>query len=183
MLTHIASGSISSAELKAVMTGLGEKFTEKDIEDMIRVADKSGKGAVRWAWWWWWCGVVAVTNDVKLNAAHSHAHRCLSRTLRTSSLSSVDAHPPTLLLCDRVAIGVSTVPVTESVLWLACMYVRPRVAYPPPPPPPSSECVGGQREPPVLLAITVSANKTWISGPQRAKNRLSVCQSVCLSDG
>lgn len=29
------------------MTGLGEKFSDKDIDDMIRVADKSGSGKVR----------------------------------------------------------------------------------------------------------------------------------------
>jgi hypothetical protein len=28
------------------MSGLGEKFSDKDVEDMIKVIDKSGKGSV-----------------------------------------------------------------------------------------------------------------------------------------
>eukprot|EP00048_Salpingoeca_helianthica_P014420 m.221616 g.221616 ORF g.221616 m.221616 type:complete len:145 (-) comp15846_c0_seq1:225-659(-) len=46
MFNKSGSGSISTAELKAIMTGLGEKFSDKDIDDMIRVADKSGSGKV-----------------------------------------------------------------------------------------------------------------------------------------
>lgn len=46
MFNKSGSGQVSAAELKIIMSGLGEKFTDKDIDDMIKVADKSGKGAV-----------------------------------------------------------------------------------------------------------------------------------------
>lgn len=40
------SGAISAAELKVIMTNLGEKFSDKDVDEMIKVVDKSGRGAV-----------------------------------------------------------------------------------------------------------------------------------------
>ena len=48
------SGSISTAELKAIMTGLGERFTDKDVEDMIKSVDKSGRGVVSSCFQDWW---------------------------------------------------------------------------------------------------------------------------------
>eukprot|EP00051_Salpingoeca_urceolata_P035203 m.28754 g.28754 ORF g.28754 m.28754 type:complete len:246 (+) comp8925_c0_seq1:1936-2673(+) len=43
------SGQISQAELKVIMTKLGEKVSDQDLDEMIRVADKSGAGGVSFA--------------------------------------------------------------------------------------------------------------------------------------
>ena len=40
------NGFISAAELRHVMTNLGEKLTDEEIEDMIREADIDGDGQV-----------------------------------------------------------------------------------------------------------------------------------------
>ncbi|EGD73107.1 hypothetical protein PTSG_04821 [Salpingoeca rosetta] len=40
------SGQISRAELKVMMDRLGEKYEEKDLDEMIKTIDKSGNGAV-----------------------------------------------------------------------------------------------------------------------------------------
>ncbi|EDQ91637.1 uncharacterized protein MONBRDRAFT_35758 [Monosiga brevicollis MX1] len=43
------SGSISKSELQEIMSALGEKFDDKDLDDMISSIDKSGSGAVSFA--------------------------------------------------------------------------------------------------------------------------------------
>eukprot|EP00730_Choanoeca_flexa_P018892 TRINITY_DN9210_c0_g1_i1.p1 TRINITY_DN9210_c0_g1~~TRINITY_DN9210_c0_g1_i1.p1 ORF type:complete len:148 (+),score=57.62 TRINITY_DN9210_c0_g1_i1:66-509(+) len=40
------SGSITKQELKDLMTALGEKFEDKDLDDMIQAIDTSGSGSV-----------------------------------------------------------------------------------------------------------------------------------------
>ena len=40
------SGTISAGELKSVMRIVGEKLTEQEIEDAIRLADTTGDGEV-----------------------------------------------------------------------------------------------------------------------------------------
>ena len=40
------SGTISADELKSVMKVIGEKLTEQEIEDAIRLADTTGDGEV-----------------------------------------------------------------------------------------------------------------------------------------
>ena len=54
------TGLISASNLRVVMTNLGEKMTDEEIEEMIREADMDGDGFVnfkgngfnRWAWEW-----------------------------------------------------------------------------------------------------------------------------------
>lgn len=41
-------GVISSSELRRVMTNLGEKLTEEEVEDMIKEADIDGDGMVNY---------------------------------------------------------------------------------------------------------------------------------------
>lgn len=41
-------GFISSSELRHVMTNLGEKLTDEEVEDMIREADLDGDGLVNY---------------------------------------------------------------------------------------------------------------------------------------
>ena len=41
-------GSISAAELRHVMTNLGEKLTDEDVDEMIREADVDGDGQVNY---------------------------------------------------------------------------------------------------------------------------------------
>lgn len=41
-------GLISSKELRHVMTNLGEKLSEEEVDDMIKEADMDGKGMVNY---------------------------------------------------------------------------------------------------------------------------------------
>eukprot|EP00042_Codosiga_hollandica_P032100 m.200086 g.200086 ORF g.200086 m.200086 type:complete len:147 (+) comp53812_c0_seq1:113-553(+) len=43
------SGKISKAELKEMMAKFGEKIDDKDLDEMIKVIDKSGTGTVSFA--------------------------------------------------------------------------------------------------------------------------------------
>merc|ERR1712046_542752 len=41
-------GSISSAELRHVLTNLGDKLTDEEVDDMIREADVDGDGQINY---------------------------------------------------------------------------------------------------------------------------------------
>jgi calmodulin len=40
------SGTISSAELRAVLQHLGENLTDEELDDMLKMADKNGDGNI-----------------------------------------------------------------------------------------------------------------------------------------
>ena len=40
------NGTISAAELRHVMTNLGEKLTDEEVDEMIREADVNGDGII-----------------------------------------------------------------------------------------------------------------------------------------
>ena len=42
------NGSISAAELRHVMTNLGEKLTDDEVDEMIREADLDGDGEINY---------------------------------------------------------------------------------------------------------------------------------------
>lgn len=46
MFDRNGDGYISAPELRLVMTNLGEKLTDEEVEDMIREADLDGDGVV-----------------------------------------------------------------------------------------------------------------------------------------
>lgn len=46
MFDRNGDGFISAPELRLVMTNLGEKLTDEEVDDMIREADLDGDGVV-----------------------------------------------------------------------------------------------------------------------------------------
>ena len=48
MFDKDGNGYISAAELRHVMTNLGEKLTDDEVEEMIREADIDGDGQVNY---------------------------------------------------------------------------------------------------------------------------------------
>ncbi len=47
MFDKDSNGFISASELRHVMSNLGEKLTDRDIQEMLREADIDGDGQVR----------------------------------------------------------------------------------------------------------------------------------------
>ena len=54
------NGFISAAELRHIMTNLGEKLTDEEVDEMIREADVDGDGQINYDEFVGACGVVVV---------------------------------------------------------------------------------------------------------------------------
>jgi calmodulin len=65
------NGFISAAELRHVMTSIGEKLTDDEVDEMIREADQDGDGRIDCKMWWGSVG------------------RTATNTLQTTSLCSL----------------------------------------------------------------------------------------------
>jgi len=67
------NGFISAAELRHVMTNLGEKLTDEEVDEMIREADIDGDGQVNYEGDWMVIVIVIVISDFL--ERHSKAKR------------------------------------------------------------------------------------------------------------
>lgn len=54
------NGSIDAKELKYAMQNLGEKLTEKELQDMMREADVDGDGKINYEGGWQACFIITV---------------------------------------------------------------------------------------------------------------------------
>ena len=64
------NGFISAAELRHVMTNLGEKLTDEEVDEMIREADIDGDGQVNYE------GKDISIVTTRLEIPHAHVHEC-----------------------------------------------------------------------------------------------------------
>jgi len=60
-------GLISSTELRRVMTNLGEKLSEEEVEDMIKEADLDGDGMVNYDGNFQLVSFMMITSNISLS--------------------------------------------------------------------------------------------------------------------
>lgn len=61
------NGSIDAKELKYAMQNLGEKLTEKELQDMMREADVDGDGKINYEGGWQACFIITVDAGLYLS--------------------------------------------------------------------------------------------------------------------
>lgn len=52
MFDRNGDGVISAGELRQVMTNMGQKLSDKDVDSMIKEADMDGDGQINYAGWY-----------------------------------------------------------------------------------------------------------------------------------
>ncbi|XP_048259366.1 calmodulin-like protein 12 [Haliotis rufescens] len=86
------NGYISAAELRHVMTNLGERLTDDEVEEMIREADMDGNGLIKYQYQILWCLVVARMSE-KQKAEYQEAFDLFDKdgdgTITTAELGDV----------------------------------------------------------------------------------------------
>lgn len=76
------NGFISAAELRHVMTNLGEKLTDEEVDEMIREADIDGDGQVNYE------GVYKASHSPPFHRPHSYSLNALSTECVAASLQN-----------------------------------------------------------------------------------------------
>jgi calmodulin len=64
------NGFISAAELRHVMTSIGEKLTDDEVDEMIREADQDGDGRIDCTSYTGWT-MIAGANDTQTTSSSS----------------------------------------------------------------------------------------------------------------
>ena len=101
------NGFISAAELRHVMTNLGEKLTDEEVDEMIREADIDGDGQVNY--------------EGELNAIYSWSGMTVHQSL-VSDPSFIDGTVESLTaLCQKWDHIIDTIKL-GSVAYRICMY-------------------------------------------------------------
>lgn len=90
------NGFISAAELRHVMTNLGEKLTDEEVDEMIREADIDGDGQVNYEGTWWWHRYALGSHRSTSLAAR---RRCLRPSMLDQILSGCRKRPQRLAKC------------------------------------------------------------------------------------
>ena len=99
------NGFISAAELRHIMTNLGEKLSDEEVDEMIREADIDGDGQINYEEF---VKVSTHTHTLTRSHAHTNKHPLLARSVAHSSPPSrpPPRPPPRPLLDDDVEVKV-----------------------------------------------------------------------------
>lgn len=74
MFDRNGDGVISAGELRQVMTNMGQKLSDKDVDSMIKEADMDGDGQINYAGWYLCFTMTSTHLDLKTLSVQYHVH-------------------------------------------------------------------------------------------------------------